>query len=436
MSACERLVVPDLGAGVSATIAELAVVPGQQVDVGALIAQLESEKAVLEITAERAGRVVALLVAKGDTVSAGAALLELAVGEASAPAEGASPRAATATEAPAEPIAAPAVPGQRNAGRSPGGSVANPVAASVASPIPPADERVPRRVAGPAVRQLARRLGVDLECVPGGADGVVRRADVERWVRENAAVPTPGSSPPIAAGVPAAPGLPASVLVGATELAASRLRRECARQMELARSVPHAWVRRDLELGPVLRWRAALAARGQRAPSLTAWFVRAVALALVQHPALRRAWDPATRMLWQRDAIAVGVAVDTPDGLAVVTLPEPQDRPLTTLAAALAAAAERARAGRLEAADVAPAILTISNLGAFGIDELQPLVRWPEAAILGLGRVRAADPGAPGAGGRVGATVGFDHRAIDGADAARFLATLADFAAEPLNAWL
>lgn len=247
----------------------------------------------------------------------------------------------------------------------------------------------PRILASPLARSTAARLGLALDAVPGtGPDGLVVRADVERI---------------------AGAGRQAGVVVARPTAARRRIAERMARAW---REIPMVPLTRMLDLEPLAAARRALGN-----PSWTALVARAVALALPAHPRLN-AWyrDDAIHACARID-LAIAVALE--DDLAVPVIRDAGRLGLDAIAAGIESLATRARAGTLPGDAQADGTFTISNLGGLGVDSFQPIVNPPQVAILGLGRVRAVEGRAS-----MAATLVFDHRALDGADGARFLADL------------
>lgn len=282
-----------------------------------------------------------------------------------------------------------------------------------AAPEPPqqvqppevATESPARAQVSPVVRKLAASLGVDLATVTGtGPGGRIERADVE-------AVATPR-----AAGSPGATASSSEV---------SPVRRAIARRLtKSVQTKPQFALQVDLDASAA---KALIDAAGIRGLTYTHLLLRAMASALRAHPAMIRLWDddgPAYRNLGAPD---VGLAVAGDDALYVVTIAEPDRVPLADLVGLVRAAAERGRAGALSPEDQRPAAISLSNLGMFGVDAFTAIVDPDQTAILAAGavrdRVRAVD-GIPAVVPELSVSLSVDHRAADGAQAARYLADL------------
>jgi pyruvate dehydrogenase E2 component (dihydrolipoamide acetyltransferase) len=253
--------------------------------------------------------------------------------------------------------------------------------------------------ASPIARRLAKKLGIDLSTVtPTGRGGRISREDVEAAATRGA---DEGATEPAAAGT----GEPLS----SRELTAAR------RLVASKQEIPHFYLQRDLDM------RAALAAKEREGVPLTALLLKAVAAALEARPRLNVHLDGEQR-LPQRGA-SLNVAVDTPEGLVAPRLAAVDQASVGDVSEQLKALAERARNRQLSSEDLAPGGITVSNLGMFGITEFTAIINPPQVAILAVGRLRPLDLG-EGPVSAMTATLSCDHRAVDGAEGARFLAAL------------
>ncbi|MEQ8494350.1 MAG: 2-oxo acid dehydrogenase subunit E2, partial [Gammaproteobacteria bacterium] len=216
----------------------------------------------------------------------------------------------------------------------------------------------------------------------------------------------------------------------------SRIERTTAANLARAASaVPMAWVARDVDVSSLEQARRRL--RAQREPgapalTLTSVLCKALAIAVREQPRFNAAFDAVGEAVVYREYVNIGVAVDTPRGLLVPVLRDADRLDIRGIAAALSELSAAARDGTLAAADLRGAGITLSNLGALGVDAMQPLVNWPESAILGVSALRRMPAEADAARLVLPLTLGFDHRLINGADAARLLARLATLLVEPL----
>lgn len=320
-------------------------------------------------------------------------------------------------------------------------------------------------VAGPAVRQLARRLGVELQRVAGGGPGGRIREDDVRQASSAPIVPRSGHAPVRRAVTPRARRLARQLGVDATALAGSgrnsRVRERDVRAASLAGGtrIPHTPTRRTIAArmvagvtvaAPVtlttradathlvgLREQFKAAATGDEpVPGYTDFFVRLTALALRRHPRLQAQWHDDG--LFVPDAVHLALAVDSDAGLLVPVIRDADRLSLRQTTAVSRDLVQQARQGRLSGEQMRGATFTISNLGMYGIDAFTPILHLPQSAVLGIGRIvrePAVVAGAVVPREQVRLSLTFDHRVLDGGPAARFLDALRQMIEAPA-AWL
>ncbi len=301
-------------------------------------------------------------------------------------------------------------------------NIKSPAAATSAAAVT-ASEHPPK--ASPRARRIAREMGVDWRQLHGtGKSGRIREDDVRR---ARPATPRAESAP-----------------TGTTHVPITQRRRTIARRMAAssAQTAPVTLTTRAVATQLVqLRAQLLATADGEAAgiPSYTDIAVKLTAAVLKRHRLLAGRWEEEHIAIPAGDAIHIGVAVDTPEGLLVPVIREVPRLSLAQLAAALRGLVERARGGTLAAADMEGGVFTVTNLGAYGIDAFTPIINLPETAILGLGAIRSEpvvrDDGTIAAGELITLSLTFDHRVVDGAEAARFLASLRSAIENP-TAWL
>jgi pyruvate/2-oxoglutarate dehydrogenase complex dihydrolipoamide acyltransferase (E2) component len=370
-----------------------------------------------------------VLVKKGDTVKVGQTLvtLEPATGGGAAapvpatPAPVAAPAAAPAKPAAVAPAAAPA-PAPVVAKPAPAPAPA-PIAASAPEPEPRGGTATAVEPAGPAVRRLARELGVDLGRVRGsGPGGRIVREDVVAAVRQASA---------------AGPSLRPRADTGATERddwgpirreQMSRMRKTIAANMvRSVQTIPHLTNFDDADVTELEHLRKASAAEYAKSNlKLTAlsFVIKAVSLSLRQHPSVNATIDPEKGEIVYKDYVNVGLAVDTPRGLVVPVLRNCDQLSIPQIAQAIADTAEKAKNAQYGLEDLKGGTFTISNLGAVGGAYSTPIINWPEVAILLLGRSRkmpVVHDDKIESRLMMPLSLSYDHRIIDGAMAARFL---------------
>ena len=409
---------------------------GDKVHRGDVVAEIETDKATVEIETFENGTLLRIIAEPGQTLPVGDAIATLGEpGEALPdlkPAAGAP--AAAAPAPPAPPSARPAAPARPAEPASP----IRPAAAPSAAPDPvPSTANTPgeRPHASPLARRLAAQLGVDLAAVVGtGPGGRIIAADVEAapagsQTAASAAPATDAPAQPAAVPLPnPAPPLPA----GATDTQPSRLRQTIARRMsESKRNAPHFYVAVDCRADALLKLRQDLAGRGIKV-SVNDLLVKALASAAALHPAVNTAYvDGAIRTF---ATIDVGIAIATEQGLLSPAVKDVAGKDLEALAAATRDLAERARAGRLKPDEYGGGTITLSNLGMYGVDEFLAILNPPQALIVSVGA--AAErvvpvKGKPGVARVFTAWAAADHRVLDGAIVGEFMATFRAIIEDP-----
>jgi pyruvate dehydrogenase E2 component (dihydrolipoamide acetyltransferase) len=384
-------------------------------------------------------------VAKGGKVSAGDLIATVtAEGAAAAappagePAPRSGPAAAPAAAAPAPPPAPPVA----NAATTPA-AAAVPAAAvpGARTDLAPIDEPgFSRAHAGPSVRRFARELGVDLGRVAGhGFKGRITHEDIKAFVKGALAG---GAAVPVAAG--GGPALPATPVIDVAQFGAvesqplSRIQRISGPRLHASWvNIPHVTQFDEADVTELEQLRASLKGKAEAAGvKLTplAFVMRACVKALQEFPRFNSILDPSGTGLIVRKYVNIGFAADTPQGLIVPVVKDADRRDVYELARQLGALSEKARAGKLPAADMQGAGFTVSSLGGIGGTAFTPIINAPEVAILGVSR--AAMRAFYHEGGFVPRlmlplSLSYDHRVIDGAMAARFTSFLAHTLAAP-----
>jgi pyruvate dehydrogenase E2 component (dihydrolipoamide acetyltransferase) len=295
---------------------------------------------------------------------------------------------------------------------------------------PPAVDRV--APAGPATRRLARELGVDLRQVSGtGRHGRIVEEDVKGHVRQLA---SGGAGPvTVSGGAPQAPPLPRFEDWGPVERQPlGGVRRATSRQMSLAWSlIPHVTQHDLADVTDLEAFRKSQDGKGPKL-TVTAFALKAVAVLLKEFPQFNASLDTAAGQLVLKRYYHVGVAVDTRGGLLVPVIRDVDKKSIEALAKELTEAAEKARQGK---ADMTGGTFTITNLGGIGGTGFTPIVNYPEVAILGMSRSRwepVVRDGQVVPRLMLPLSLSYDHRVIDGADAARFTRRLAEMLENPM----
>ena len=415
---------PDLGENIaSGDVVTVFVAEGDVVKPGQALLEVETDKAVIEVPCPPGGLVAKVLVKKGDTVKVGQALVMLeAAGAASGP-KPAAPASAPAAAAP-QPAPQPAAPAPK-----PAAPAAAPVAAPVAKQAAVAVEEPPAVAAaasvdpaGPAVRRLARELGVDLARVKGsGPSGRIVREDVIAAVRHASAAPA-GRSRPESTSMERDDWGP----VRREQM--SRMRKTIAANMvRSVQTIPHLTNFDDADVTELEALRKASApeyAKNNLKLTALSFVIKAVSLSLRQHPIVNSTIDIEKGEIVYKDYVNVGLAVDTPRGLVVPVLRDCDQMSIPQVAQAIADTAEKAKNAQYGIEDLRGGTFTISNLGAVGGVYSTPIINWPEVAILLLGRSRkmpVIHDDRVESRLMMPLSLSYDHRVIDGAAAARFL---------------
>ena len=380
--------------------------PGRRVEKGEPLLDVETEKIVNSVESPASGTLRIVLAGAGDTCKVGelvGVLAEPGVGDAEVDAFIRNFRPAdTSFER-----------DDSAGGKAPAATAAAAATAQPATPAAPSEDGDEPRVS-PIARRLAEKLGIDPSRIVGtGRNGRVSKEDVEAYAAKLAAAPAPAPE----------------ATAAATPLRRERLtsmRATIARRLgESKQTIPHYRVSTDLDADALLARRRALADTGVRV-SVNDLLLEAVARALVRHPRVNAQFDGNEVLEFGQADVAVAVATDS--GLITPVIRAADGKPVERLAAESRDLAARARAGKLTREEITGGTFTVSNLGMYGIKSFDAIINPPQVAILAVG---AAEPrpvvrdGALAVGTRMTVTLSSDHRVVDGAAAAAFLATLA-----------
>lgn len=391
---------------------------GDKVSSGDVLAEIETDKATMEVEAVDEGVLGKIL------VPGGTANVQVNQPIAVLLAEGESADAAPMPKA--APVSAPAAPA----------AIAAPAAASLPAAVAAPASNGSRIIASPLAKRIAQMEGVDLAAVKGtGPNGRIVRADVEAAIKS----PAPKAAPiAAAAAAPAAipatdmPGLPAYELLPHTTM-----RKVIARRLtESKRDVPHFYLSMDVTLDALLKLRADLNRRGESNGyklSVNDFIIKASALALKRKPAANAAWTPESMMMFKSVDISVAVAI--PGGLITPIIRDADKKGVAQISNEMKDLAKRAKDGKLKPEEFQGGTFSISNLGMFGISSFSAIINPPQAAILavGKGEERAVvRKGAIAIETQMTATLSVDHRVIDGALGAELLQAFKDLIEDPL----
>ncbi len=436
--------VPDIGSDDAVDVIEISVKAGDKLAEEATIVVLESDKATVEVPSPKAGTVKKVLVKTGDRVKQGDPLLELETA-----AGGAVSAEAPAEDKPAANKPAAAKPADKQPAQSrqredaaeaaePPVSEVGQEAAAVKPPAKPAPASAPEQSeadsrhahAGPAVRKLCREMGVDVAAVTGtGPRGRVLQEDVHSWVKQRLAEPGVGSGG--AGGLPALPEIDFSRFGPVERVELNKLRKLSAANLHRSWvTIPHVTQHDLADITELEAFRQSENARlGKEGVKLTmlAFLVRACAVALARFPRFNSSMTVDGEAIIEKRYIHIGVAVETENGLMVPVLRDADKKGIVQIATEVSELAAKARNRKLTPADMQGGTFSISSLGGIGGTAFTPIVNWPEVAILGVSKSEMT----PRWNGKefeprlmVPLSLSYDHRVIDGADAARFITYL------------
>jgi pyruvate dehydrogenase E2 component (dihydrolipoamide acetyltransferase) len=403
-----------LASATEAAIQAWSVTEGQIIEVGEPLADIETEKAVVEYAAEVAGTVGRLIAQPGDNLAVGAPIaIILAPGE------------TLEDELPGDPVPTASAPPPSSPITSPTESLVAETPSENPSPVvaaSPASDHGARIFASPIVRRLARERGLELSALTGtGPDGRIVRRDLEN-------APAAPSTPPVSA-------RPAPSGAGFTDIPLTGMRRAIARRLtESKTTVPHFYVTAHVRVDRLFALRAEVNESASRKVSVNDFVIKAVAAALADVPAANAIWggDHIRRF----DGVDLAVAVAVEGGLLTPVLRRVDATSITDISTSVAELADRARAGKLRQEELEGGSFSISNLGMYGVDEFSAILNPPQAGILAVSAAKqqpVVDDGQLAVGTVMTVTLSADHRVIDGAVAAEWMAAFVRRVEHPIS---
>jgi pyruvate dehydrogenase E2 component (dihydrolipoamide acetyltransferase) len=411
---------PDVGEGIhEAEIVRWLVAEGDTVSLDQPLVEIQTDKALVEIPSPVAGLIADIRVQPGQMAYLGDVLVTI---------QPETPAKALVLDSPS---AAPA-------------QISEPVATPAAAVIQPGLGGPGQRVlAAPAVRRLARELGVDLAQVPGsGPAGRILPGDVRQFVRQPPAGPAPEAARPAAKAPPATPAPPPAAQADREIIereALHGLRRRIAERMQETLRVPQVTSLDEIDAGQLVALRQSLRAevesRGARL-TFTAILVKMITQVLKAMPYFNASLDLERQEILVRRYYHIGIATAIPDGLVVPVLRHADQLSLFEIAVELERLADLARQRRLSPAELAGSTFTLTNFGSFGGYLGTPLINPPEVAILGMGRISdkpVAVAGEVAIRPLLPLALSYDHRLLDGAAAGEFLGRLGALVENPQN---
>jgi pyruvate dehydrogenase E2 component (dihydrolipoamide acetyltransferase) len=438
-----EVLVPDIGGFKDVSVIDVLVKDGQQIEKETPLITIETEKAAMDVPAPAAGRITQVKLKQGDKVSEGSLILLIepvpveagAAQQAAGAASQAAPTPArTAAPTSAAPAAAPTAASTAAATPAAGANAASAAAAT----SPPAAARAnavideaafSKAYASPSVRKFARELGANLGRIKGtGAKGRITQDDVKAHVKSILTAPQAAPVSPL-------PKVPVVdfALFGAVEIKPlSRIQRISGSRLQASWiNLPHVTQHEDADITDLEAARVALKGKAsQEGVRLTplAFIIKACVLALQEFPRFNSSLDAGGENLVFKKYFNIGFAADTPNGLVVPVIANADRLNVYEIARALATMSEKARAGKLKNTEMQGGTFTISSLGGIGGTAFTPIINAPEVAILGVSKSSQK----PVFDGSVFVprlmlplSLSYDHRVIDGAEAARFVVFLA-----------
>ncbi len=412
-----KVLVPDIGGFKDVSVIEVLVKAGEQIDKETPLITLETEKATMDVPAPAAGRIREVQVKAGDKVSEGSLILLLEVAAQPGAPASAVPAAAASSSAPA-PAPATAPPA---------------AAAPAATPSAPSgraaidESAFSKAYASPSVRKFARELGADLGRIKGtGPKERITQDDVKAHVKK---LLTTGAAPVSA--IPKVPDVDFAKFGAIEPKPLSRIQRISGARLQASwLNLPHVTQHEEADITDLEIARVALKAKAsQEGVRLTplAFIIKACVLALKKFPRFNASLDAAGENLIYKKYFHIGFAADTPEGLVVPVIRDADRKNLFEIARTLAELSEKARAGKLTAAEMQGGSFTVSSLGGIGGTAFTPIINAPEVAILGVSKSSQKPLFQQGAFVprlMLPLSLSYDHRVIDGAEAARFVVFL------------
>lgn len=410
----QLIIVPDIGSDDDVEVIEVSIAIGDQVAQGDTLMVLESDKATMDVPSSHAGKVIKILVTEGARIRSGAevAIFEVNAGVVAQPALVAeSSNATSETVKETNSVAVEKPQKQQPTPIAEGGQELNDV------------------YAGPAVRLLARELGVSLSKVPGsGPRGRIQKDDINNYVKGALSQPDLATS---GSGIPPIPAIDFAQFGEIETVKLSKIQKLTASNMQRNwLNVPHVTHFDDADITELEEFRQSLKREGEKRGirvTPVAFLIKAIGASLQANPEFNRSLAADGDSYIQKHYINVGMAVDTPRGLVVPVIKDVNEKGIWEISADIAALAGLAREGKLKASDMRGGCFTLSSLGAIGGTGFTPIVNAPESGILGVSKsqMKAVWNGhefVPRL--LLPLCLSYDHRLINGADAGRFMTHL------------
>jgi pyruvate dehydrogenase E2 component (dihydrolipoamide acetyltransferase) len=396
----ETVIMPKLGFDMAeGTLVRWVIGEGQPVHKGAVLAEIETDKATVEVESNFEGIVARHLVAEKEVVPVNTPIAIIA--------------------APGEQITEEEVAGKQVAGKQVAGIQRTETQDATVVTGGPG----PAVKASPIARRLAREKGIDLSTITGtGPAGRIVKKDVESAVKKPVSMPVSG---------------PKGIGQPATQVPLTKLRTAIARRMaEAKQQVPHFYITHEYDMATLMALRKAINGMlpEDEKISVNDMIIKAVALTLKRFPNLNASFQGSEVV--QHGAVNIGIAVAVEGGLLTVVCRDTDQKPLRQIASEVKSVVSRAREGKVRPDDIEGSTFSVSNLGMYDVEAFSAIINPPEAAILAVGAVKdvpVVKDGRLGVGVRMKATISVDHRVSDGVEAAKFMQALAEALENPLR---
>lgn len=418
-----EVLVPDLGEATGVVVIEVMVALGDRVEANDLLVVLESDKASMEITAEQAGEVLSLAVEVGQEIEQGSLIATLAVTPDQKEVHLPGPSQPTQAQSNAPPdLAEQPPPGEPSA------------LAEAPEAVPELQQKAAARVyAGPAVRRLARELGVSLEQVAGsGNRGRITKDDIKAHVKQRLlSAPMASNAAPSPTGWPHVPAVDFAKFGPIEMVPLTRIQQHGATNLHRSWvNLPHVTAHDEVDISDLEDFRQSLRveaqARGVKVTTL-AFLIKACCKALAAHPQFNASLHEDGQQLVLKRYINIGLAVDTSQGLVVPVIKSADAKSIWELSVEIAELADKAREKKLAPDEMQGGTFSISSLGALGGTGFTPIVNAPEVAILGVAKLQTKPlwQGEQFVPRKVlPLSLSYDHRVINGADGGRFMGNI------------
>jgi pyruvate dehydrogenase E2 component (dihydrolipoamide acetyltransferase) len=422
----EIVTMPKLGFDMAeGTLVRWVIDEGKEVQKGAILAEIETDKATVEVESAYAGVLARHLVSEGEVVPVNTPIAVIG-----APGEkvdeeqpGVAPKTGTTSAVKAQPMEAQPAP-------------------SMPSPVATPEEESPYPggiKASPVARHMAEERGIPLSLIQGtGPGGRITKKDIEAYLVQ------PSKAPVLPAALPVQPVQIPQISIppsnrAPTPVSMPRLRSIIGRRMtEAKQRVPHFYVTHEYDLAPLMALREQVnqsLPEGEKT-SVNDFIIKAAALTLREFPNLNASLDEQNNQIIQHGAVNIGVAVAVEGGLLTVVCRDADLKPLRQVASEVRVMVQRARDGKVRPDDIEGSTFSVSNLGMYDVEHFIAIINPPEAAILAAGSAREVPvikDGQVVPGWRMKATISVDHRVSDGAEAARYLQSLAKYLERPIS---